>query len=225
MSYIGRYEKFINSLKNQNLTEKFERHHIIPKSFGGSNDRDNLIKLTYRQHYIAHWMLWKIYGGKMANAFFFMNQAIKYKKIGSKAYEKLRTEAGLFTSERMSGKKISKEHIEIMRHATTERMKDPAVRENLRQKRMNQVITKESYEKQAKIISSLVWMNDNKRSYRVLPKNVQIKLDDGLSLGRLINYMSDEYKNKRKEIARLQWSALKAIGHKGHLKRIQSCHT
>jgi hypothetical protein len=37
-----------------------EIHHIIPKCAGGDNTCDNLIKLTTREHYLAHWMLSKV---------------------------------------------------------------------------------------------------------------------------------------------------------------------
>ena len=61
--YYNRYIKFINHfINNPNpKTIKIERHHIVPRSMGGTNDKDNLINLTPRQHLIAHWMLWKAY--------------------------------------------------------------------------------------------------------------------------------------------------------------------
>lgn len=31
-----------------------EKHHVIPKSLGGSRRKDNLLRLTAREHYIAH---------------------------------------------------------------------------------------------------------------------------------------------------------------------------
>ena len=37
--------------------EYHERHHIIPKCMGGSNDEDNLIDLFAREHFIAHKLL------------------------------------------------------------------------------------------------------------------------------------------------------------------------
>ncbi len=36
-----------------------ERHHIIPRSLGGTNDADNLVKLTIREHFICHRLLCK----------------------------------------------------------------------------------------------------------------------------------------------------------------------
>jgi len=37
-----------------------EKHHIIPKSMGGSNLEDNLVKLTFKEHFIVHWLLTKM---------------------------------------------------------------------------------------------------------------------------------------------------------------------
>jgi hypothetical protein len=37
-----------------------ETHHIIPKSLGGKNTPDNLVKLTAREHYICHLLLPKM---------------------------------------------------------------------------------------------------------------------------------------------------------------------
>lgn len=40
-----------------------EKHHIIPKSLGGSNDADNIVVLTGREHYVAHRLLCKMTEG------------------------------------------------------------------------------------------------------------------------------------------------------------------
>lgn len=39
-----------------------ERHHIVPRHAGGTDDPDNFTYLTHRQHIIAHWLLWKMHG-------------------------------------------------------------------------------------------------------------------------------------------------------------------
>lgn len=41
-----------------------ERHHILPRSLGGSNDPQNLVRLTYREHFLVHWLLTKTTAGK-----------------------------------------------------------------------------------------------------------------------------------------------------------------
>ena len=46
-----------------------EEHHILPKSIGGGDERENRVELTAREHYIAHWLLYKIHRNqKMACA-------------------------------------------------------------------------------------------------------------------------------------------------------------
>jgi hypothetical protein len=54
---IERYLKFINYCKNIKFDCYTETHHIIPRSFNGTNDNSNLIKLSARHHYIAHLLL------------------------------------------------------------------------------------------------------------------------------------------------------------------------
>lgn len=61
-----KYKKYYNELieKAQKRSLKnsyFETHHIIPRCLGGSNDKDNLVDLTAREHYVAHLLLVKIY--------------------------------------------------------------------------------------------------------------------------------------------------------------------
>jgi hypothetical protein len=59
--YYNRYLKLIEYRKNNipNKSQYCERHHIIPKSMGGNNEKENLVFLTGREHYIAHYLLAK----------------------------------------------------------------------------------------------------------------------------------------------------------------------
>lgn len=62
MNYILTYKSLIIAAKKRNtLAGYFENHHILPKCMGGSNNRQNLVKLTGREHFIAHWLLVKIH--------------------------------------------------------------------------------------------------------------------------------------------------------------------
>lgn len=40
-----------------------ESHHIVPKSLGGTNNKDNLVRLTAREHYICHLLLTRMVTG------------------------------------------------------------------------------------------------------------------------------------------------------------------
>ena len=51
----------------------YERHHVVPKSLGGSNEPSNLVYMTGKAHFVAHHLLFKIHGvGPMASAFWAM---------------------------------------------------------------------------------------------------------------------------------------------------------
>lgn len=58
----ARYEKLIAGAKARSVAPAYvEVHHIVPRSEGGANSPDNLVALTPREHFLAHWMLYRIY--------------------------------------------------------------------------------------------------------------------------------------------------------------------
>lgn len=63
MDYQRIYDNLIKKRLENPPTEKFERHHIVPRSLGGSDDNENIVKLTLREHYIAHLLLCRIHRG------------------------------------------------------------------------------------------------------------------------------------------------------------------
>ena len=72
--FLKRYINFIDYVKNNPVVSDYtEKHHIIPKSHGGSDNKDNIIKLNYRQHYIAHMILYKTYPKDKAMMFAFIS--------------------------------------------------------------------------------------------------------------------------------------------------------
>jgi hypothetical protein len=90
------YFSLVNSRKYKNNTSVYlEKHHIIPKSLGGSDTEENLVFLTAREHYIAHILLVKMLKGKskksMSYALWMMtNASTKHQKRyapNSKLYE------------------------------------------------------------------------------------------------------------------------------------------
>ncbi len=61
MNYYKIYNDLIEYRKTNIPSGYIERHHIIPKSIGGSHDPENMVKLTGREHWIAHLLLHKIH--------------------------------------------------------------------------------------------------------------------------------------------------------------------
>jgi hypothetical protein len=116
--------KFIDSLKSQVIDGYSEKHHIIPRSMGGTDARSNLIALTPRQHFVAHWILWKAYGGNMGCAFFMMSNFGKYGNVNSRTYAMARSDYSEQVSIQMTGKvmpPISEETRQKMSESATGR--------------------------------------------------------------------------------------------------------
>jgi hypothetical protein len=94
-------------------------------------------------------------------------------------------------------------------------------RQKLREARAKQVMPNEMYERTSKIMSSLLWMNDGIRSYRVRPEMIEASKDKGMVEGRLKHYINNDYKEKLKMTTSNQWQKVKETGHTGNLIKVQ----
>lgn len=93
--YTTWYFCIIELAKNSCITGYTEKHHIIPKCMGGSNDKSNIVKLTARQHFVCHLLLTKMvnkqpYISKLKYAAILLYH-VHGQKITSKMYESLKS--------------------------------------------------------------------------------------------------------------------------------------
>lgn len=109
------YDRLIERAKTRsNATGYTERHHIIPRSLGGSDDHSNIVVLTAKEHYIAHRLLAKFTTGqdkhKMAYALFnmcttskqrprYVPNARSYALIKAEMAESMKESCALMTKE------------------------------------------------------------------------------------------------------------------------------
>jgi hypothetical protein len=63
MDYLKIYNSLIDNSKNKTFDKDqyFETHHVIPKCLGGTDNKNNLVKLTAREHFVAHWILFRLH--------------------------------------------------------------------------------------------------------------------------------------------------------------------
>lgn len=132
MNYKKHYDQLIKTRQLLNrqkvLYDGLEKHHIIPKSLGGGNSKQNLILLTPREHFIAHMLLVKIHVGKnrakMAYALLKMSQSnsSQQRTTTSQQFEMMRNKCSEVCSgvnHPLFGRKLSEEQ----RKQISEKMK------------------------------------------------------------------------------------------------------
>lgn len=96
MNYKKNYSEYIAAVKSSGriLDGYKETHHILPRCLGGDDSSDNLVELTAREHFLAHYLLAKIYPGniKIIMAFLAMCRVNSWQKryVNSRLYEALK---------------------------------------------------------------------------------------------------------------------------------------
>lgn len=125
MNYEKIYYNLMNMRKNRVLDEntKYEKHHILPQCFGGKRVKSNLVYLTYKEHFIAHKLLFKFTIGedkvRMGYALHRMctvnNVSQRYRIRYSREFEKIKIQVYEFirgTNHLNYGRKMSREFCE-----------------------------------------------------------------------------------------------------------------
>lgn len=132
MNYQKVYGDLIAKCQSrQSIDDYKERHHITPKSMGGSNDPSNLVDLTAREHFVAHFLLAKLHGGNQWSSIKRMRGNDDF-YINSRLYEVARREIAKATSLRFKGVAKSEEQRAKMSAASKGKPKSPEAVEKTR---------------------------------------------------------------------------------------------
>ena len=163
------YEEFINNILETRGRfacgeEYHERHHIVPKCMGGTNEEENLIDLFAREHFEAHKLLAleNPENEKLVHAWVCMtwfktgNQervkvsAAEYEEA-KKYYSKMRSENLIGENNYFYGKHHSEETKEKLRQLHLGKKMLDETKDKIREANHNRVITQETREKLKKI--------------------------------------------------------------------------
>lgn len=111
--YYTKYNQIVKHYKDLDLKKSkdlyTESHHIIPRSMGGDNSRDNLVRVPSRVHFLLHWMLYRIYRTpETAYAWNMMSMNRSSKRYISKSFEYAKT----IRIYEMTGRTLSSDHRE-----------------------------------------------------------------------------------------------------------------
>jgi hypothetical protein len=123
--YFYWYYNIINNRINNPPAGYFEKHHVIPKCLGGSNDPSNIVHLTAREHFICHLLLVKI--------------------TTNDANKKMRRAAGMFkmATSRVHRKPTPRQY-EIIRKITSN-LPNPMNNPEVKQKHLDSIARKVGY--------------------------------------------------------------------------------
>ena len=121
MNYSKIYQDLVKSRKQRDISREigYELHHIIPKCMGGTNDPCNIVKFTYREHYLAHSLLSLIYPENVKIQYSFLcmlRDPHGYRTFTSKMYDTIKRRYSEF----------KKWHIKIVNPGKTKKSRDLA---------------------------------------------------------------------------------------------------
>lgn len=212
--YKSWYDSIIQKAKVRNLSGYKEKHHILPRCLGGKDNQENLVELTAREHFIVHMLLCKFTVGQAKHKMIFAFNPmanIKSKgrnyKTNSKTAELLRLEF----KKLLTGKKLSKEHIENLRksHLGIRPSKETRLKMSKIHKgnkyNLGKKASTETKQKLSQIRKQLIWVNNNIESKRIKKDELQNYLNIGYKLGRDKSYLTKEYSLKMSKLTQAYW--------------------
>lgn len=112
--YTKWYYMIIASARNRQRHGYIEQHHVLPHCMGGTDDKENLVALTPREHFVCHNLLTRMTTGpdqrKMFHAFWLMSNMNsanpdRYVKHTSASYARVREAHAKSIGDRLRGRK------------------------------------------------------------------------------------------------------------------------
>lgn len=136
MNYKNVYDNIVKKAVDRGEPDVyFETHHILPRSLGGSDEDNNLVKVTAREHFILHYLLTKFTSDagriKMLHAFMLMSGGNGHQKryINGRLYEAKKAEFSKAQSDRFSGVPKTEDHKQKISKSLTGRVTSEATKQ------------------------------------------------------------------------------------------------
>jgi hypothetical protein len=212
MDYKRIHDAIIDRAKTRTLTGYKERHHIVPKCMGGSNDKSNIAELTAREHFFVHKLLCEIYPKHhgILKAYFAMAMLQTNQRkfsLTSREYDYLRSEFSKRNSGVLNhyyGKTHSPEIREKMRRNSKRRgnsswiagltKDDPRVEKIANATRWNTGLTKDDPRIQKQIQKSIETRTGQKRG----KYNVRHEICPHCNISSTLSVINRQHKDKCK---------------------------
>jgi hypothetical protein len=135
--YFKYYTNIIENASKREISGYTERHHILPKSLGGDNDKNNIVALTAREHFICHHLLSKFTTGRAKSKMSYALWRLSNKKDGriksSKIYDQVRKNHANMLSKSKTGVKRKSFSDEARRNMSEAKKGKPSNRKGMKQ--------------------------------------------------------------------------------------------
>jgi hypothetical protein len=154
--YYHWYTLIVTRARNREVPNVYtEKHHILPKSLGGTDEPKNVVILTGREHFICHLLLIKFTFGKDKHKMIYAAHGMCQIKRdyqsrynpSSRIYEMIRREFSNTHSKLLTGRKLSAAHKAKISSGNKGRISSPATLEKRVAKTTGQKRTIEQREK------------------------------------------------------------------------------
>jgi hypothetical protein len=182
--YSKWYVALISKRKQTKVEGYGEVHHIIPRCLGGDNSKSNLVKLTPREHFVAHKLLTKMtVGTDRRKMLYALKRTVSSKThtINSREYERIRREYSTAVSVTLSGRTLTAEHRENISKAFSGKPKSESFKK-LTSDRMNDPLR--DAERREKIRSSLRGRKISEETRRKIAETRRRKFLEGTLVTR-----------------------------------------
>ncbi len=199
--HVDEYVKFIELCKSEDLPDYTEKHHILPKSLfpGFAKSKDNIVKMSASNHFKAHMILAKAFGGPMwvaANCL--THNRYGDRKITAEEYELIKINLSAAISDKLKADwangKRSKDEASVRMISQWE---DERLRE-IRTTSIRKVAATDEFKKKSSLSTRASWADEDQRAQRLASMNETMQ--------------TAEYKNKHSvnQKARMQDPELRA---------------
>jgi len=211
--FLRCYNVLINKAKNRQIPNDsyFEKHHIIPRSLGGDNSSDNIIKLTAKEHYLAHRFLVRFttdnYHYKMLYALDSMGMKSRNTenrwRMPARIYEQNRKRLSEIGHSEETKQKIGKANTgKTNKYRGIPRTEE--TRNKISKSSKGKHFRSRSDEEKVAVSNFLknsVWINKDGTNARILKTNLKSYLKDGWKRGR-INYKKTKKQSPMSDITK-----------------------
>ena len=176
------YQKIYEQLTSKNMVAEYtEKHHIIPRCMGGSNDASNIVRLTPNAHYVAHQLLVKIYPENHKLIFALIKMSGGYNR-NNKLVGWIRKKHAIAMSTIMKGRKFSIEHRAKLSNAKKGTQLSESHRANIRQTLKHQPKSAETRAKLSASHKGKTVSIETRNKLRMIKKTVSIETRTKLSI-------------------------------------------